>query len=75
MLLMLDWDVANATSIAIVAIQDPLALNEQPEVYGPLNPVSGTYLFLAVNGSFTWDREYELRAWNSCTPANAPVTA
>ncbi len=73
--LLLDWDVANAASIAIVSISDPSGPNEQPDVYGPLSPTTGTFLFLAVSGSFTWDRDYELRAWNSCTPANAPITA
>ncbi len=73
--LILDWDVANATSVDIVPILHPTQPNENTPPYGPYNPQSGTFTFLAFNGSFTWDREYELRAWNGCTPPDAPVTA
>jgi hypothetical protein len=74
--LTLSWSVRNATSIEIVEIPAPAGqLDELPSVTGALNPVSGSYSFPSVPGTFTWDREYELRARNTCTPPNQPVKA
>ncbi|MFL5937072.1 MAG: IPT/TIG domain-containing protein [Gaiellaceae bacterium] len=73
--LTLSWSVRNASTVEIVEIPPPAGqADELPSVAGALNPASGSYAFPAVAGTFTWDREYELRARNTCTPANQPVT-
>ena len=72
--LTLSWSVRNATSVAIVEIPPPVGqADELPSVTGALNPGSGSFAFPSVAGTFTWDREYELQASNSCTPAQQPV--
>lgn len=73
--LTLSWSVRNANAIDIVEIPAPAGqADELPSVTGPLNAASGSYAFSSVPGTFTWDREYELRARNTCTPPNQPVT-
>lgn len=73
--LTLSWSVRNATSIEIVAIPPPAGqADELPKVVGALNATGGSYAFPSVAGTFTWDREYELRARNMCTPPGQPVT-
>jgi hypothetical protein len=68
--LTLTWAVDNATSVQIVPITTPA--NELPQVLGPISAKSGTYVFPALNGTFTWDGEYELQARNGCTPPTQP---
>jgi hypothetical protein len=73
--LTLSWSVRNANTIEIVEIPAPTGQpDELPSVAGPLNATSGAYVFPSVPGTFTWDRQYELRARNTCTPPNQPVT-
>ena len=70
----LAWSVVNATSLEIARILVSGQANEHPAVLGPLNPTNGIHSFPSVSGTFSWDREYELRARNSCIPAGSPVT-
>jgi hypothetical protein len=73
--LTLSWSIRNASSIEIAEIPAPAGQpDELPSVTGALNPANGSYAFPSVPGTFTWDREYELRARNTCTPPNQPVT-
>lgn len=73
--LTLSWSVQSADSITIDEVPAPPGqLDELPGVSGALSPTSGSYNFPSVPGTFTWDREYELRARNTCTPPNQPVT-
>jgi hypothetical protein len=70
----LAWSVVNATSVEISRILVPGQTNEHPAVSGPLNPTNGIHSFPSVPGTFSWDREYELRARNACIPTGSPVT-
>src|SRR5947209_6798714 len=71
----LNWSVRYATSVEIVALPAPAGRpDELPSPTGPLNAASGSYAFPSVTGTYTWDREYELRARNTCTSPNLPVT-
>jgi hypothetical protein len=70
----LSWSVVNATSVDVVRVVVPNEANEHPGVTGSLNATTGVYSFPSVPGTFTWDREYELRAGNACTAPAAPVT-
>jgi hypothetical protein len=70
----LSWSVRNATSVEIVKLPAPAGqIDELPSPMGPLNAATGSYVFPSVTGTFAWDREYELRARNTCTPPNQPV--
>lgn len=74
--LTLTWNVTNANSVEIAEVPPPPGqADELPSVVGPLNNVAGAYTFPSVAGTFTWDRQYELRARNGCTPQASPETA
>jgi hypothetical protein len=72
--LLLEWDVVDATTIAIVPLQVGSVPNDLPTVPGPLNPASGTFDAGLITAGQTWDGEYELRAWNTCSGPFTPVT-
>ncbi len=71
--LTLSWSVENAGSVEIVKVPAGIA-DELPPVAGPLSSSGGSYTFASMTGTFTWDREYELRARNKCTGPTSPVT-
>lgn len=73
-MLTLSWSVDNATSVEIVKLPPAAGqADELPGIAGPFSNTAGTYTTPSVPGTFTWDRQYELRARNACTGAT-PVT-
>lgn len=72
--LTLSWRVRNADRLEI-AVLPSTPPHELPGVPAPASPFDGSITIPSIPGTRNWIGEYELRAWNRCTPQHAPVKA